>query len=118
LGVPIAKPTVYIIGGDNETISMLLRVIDRLRREYGINIYLETLGLDPWLGTGLPAGYDRIIVGDKEIDLHIASEETIIQEILHGIVSPSIGDEEIMIASSDHDSFSSGEYLLVDIGAF
>ncbi|MCE4620894.1 MAG: hypothetical protein F7B95_00445 [Desulfurococcales archaeon] len=116
MSILIGKSTIYVRGGDAETIDLILRVADRLRREYGINVYIETLGFDPWLIMGaVPSDYNKIIVGDKEIDLNMASEDAIISEILTGLASGGMFEEEMSLKSSDHDRFSSGEYLLTEV---
>jgi len=112
---------VYIKGGDEDDIRLVLDVVDRLRNNYGINIYLR-VGDEDWLYGGLENDLKIFICG-RVIDLNKGEAlnsrdkvEYLISEILGSInVSKGFTKESLSVINEGPGRFSSAEYLLAEI---
>jgi len=115
------KARIYIRNLDEENLKFLLRALDTIRREYGINVYVEPIDwcfLEDYtsnysIGYSLcePQGF---ILDMQELDLDVLTSETeLVSEILNYLrVNEKLNDNIITTYSLSPGDFSSAEYLL------
>ncbi len=107
---------VYVRGGDERDVQLLLDVVDKLRNEYGINVYLRADG-DEWLYGSISDGL-KIFVCGKEISLNESEQnlnkiELLVDKILSSISLSRISSEEnISSINEGPGRFFSAEYVI------
>jgi hypothetical protein len=108
---------VLVKGGDLEDIELMLNVVDKLRSEYGINVYLRAVE-GGWLYGDLEDEF-KVIVCGREINVNRSyfrekdEVEYLIGEILNSInPSGAVANESIIGVNEGPSRFSSAEYLV------
>ncbi len=106
---------IYVKGGNSDDLKLLFNAIDKLRNEYGINVYIKFFD-GGWLYGDLDDEL-KIVVRGKEIKVKRGAPnlivERLVDEILIGISSLNKSVEEpIFNYQEGPGKFSSAEYLV------